>query len=314
MGSQPLTIQYAVGIFITVGLAILGYYGQRKLSDPTFIEGISLFARLRADRAAPLGLMVRGVARVLLAICGVVYLGTAVLVIASSLTVFAQDEIQIALEDITAGRGNLLTPIGLYLLQAPEAAYNVLMIVLVAVVGALAIDRLGKSMLARSASDVVTRDQRPPILFLRSFGDDKVRIRATRFSRRGVLGRFSLRRTRRFEEVVSWRIARFGPLVAVNDPGRRFVRLGAAKFTLAHDNWQAAVQDLAIRSLAVVVSAAPSELNDGLMWELGMLADPSFTSGLSYWCRLGIGGHLGGTGKDSSPPLRISPPSLLLRA
>lgn len=138
---------------------------------------------------------------------------------------------------------------------------------------ALAVDRLGLRMLARNAQEVRDADGRDPILYLRNFGDDRFRIQASRISRRGLIGRLSPRQTRPFEEIVAWRLNKYGPVVAVSEPNSRLANLGAAKMVLPHHNWLEEVTRLASTSLAVMVSAAPETINLGLRYELHMLAN-----------------------------------------
>ena len=132
-------------------------------------------------------------------------------------------------------------------------------------------DRLGQRLLARDAETALCTDERCPILYLRNFGDDKMRLRAGRFSRRGLLGRISPWRTRSFEEVVFSRLGSLGPVIAANPPGKRLPALGTAKMTLPLDGWKDEIRKLARQSWAVVVSATPAQINDGLREELKMI-------------------------------------------
>ncbi|MBL7551427.1 hypothetical protein I6A60_26730 [Frankia sp. AgB1.9] len=150
-----------------------------------------------------------------------------------------------------------------------------LVVALLAVLGtaAVALDRLGLRILTAEAHTLIVQDPRPPILYLRSFGDDAVSVEAAGPSRRGLSGKLTLRRKRPFEEIFAWRVARYGPLIAVNDPRIRLRTLGAAKMHLAMDGWEPRVEAIAAKSLAVMVSAAPATTNQGLLWELQMIAE-----------------------------------------
>ncbi len=138
---------------------------------------------------------------------------------------------------------------------------------------AVALDRLGLRLLTEEAQTLLQRDPRRPILYLRNFGDDEFRIEAAGPSRRGLVGKLAFRRTRPFEETFAWRLNQYGPLIAANDPNIRLRTLGAAKMHLPHVNWKDQVEAYAADSLAVVISATPTEINCGLLWELRMIAE-----------------------------------------
>jgi hypothetical protein len=65
------------------------------------------------------------------------------------------------------------------------------------------------------------QDSRPPILLLRSFADDNIKVRARGNHRRSLIDRLSLRRRERFEEVVAAALAVQGPVEAVGQVGER---------------------------------------------------------------------------------------------
>ena len=88
-----------------------------------------------------------------------------------------------------------------------------------------------------------------------------------------LTGWFNPIRTNRFEEILARALARFGPVIAVDPPGTRFSRLGAAKTLLPHDGWLEQVPQWAEGAHAVVVSAVPGEVRPGLRDELRMLAE-----------------------------------------
>jgi hypothetical protein len=81
--------------------------------------------------------------------------------------------------------------------------------------------------------------------------------------------------------VLARALAHGGPVVAIGQPGGQLhtifsaiaPTLGAAKTTLAHDDWQDRVHQLAIEAHAVVVSATPRQINEGFATELKMLAE-----------------------------------------
>lgn len=138
----------------------------------------------------------------------------------------------------------------------------------------LGLEQLGNRLLARSIADVTEHGEIPHVLYLRNFGDDRIRLGANRVTRRGILGRLSPWRTRKFDDVVIGRLRRIGPVIAVENPRRfSFVpTVGPAKTRLPLDNWLQWVTHHADTAAAVVVSATPKELNDGFGQELEMIA------------------------------------------
>ncbi|AUG82121.1 hypothetical protein CFP65_7547 [Kitasatospora sp. MMS16-BH015] len=124
---------------------------------------------------------------------------------------------------------------------------------------------------------VLAADPRPYFLYLRTFQDDAVELRAGPVNRRGLITALSFRRRLPFEEVVAWRFQHFGPLVAGNDPSAAgLASLGAAKLflsTFPRDRWKVEIEQYARASRAVVLSAAPVKLGDGFQYELQMIGE-----------------------------------------
>ncbi len=158
-------------------------------------------------------------------------------------------------------------------------------VVILAVIACYFLDRAAQRLRARSLQEAMRRDPDRSLLYLRNFGDDAQKIPTSRFNRRGVWQRASgwlnPIGNARFEEVLTRALARSGPVVAIGQPGGQLhtlfsaiaPTLGAAKTTLAHDDWQDRVRQLATEAWAVLVSATPSQVNDGFATELKMLAE-----------------------------------------
>src|SRR5262249_42685048 len=72
-------------------------------------------------------------------------------------------------------------------------------------------------------------DPRRPVLYLRSSGDDRLRLRTATLGRPSLVERFTFRRFDRFEAVLVRHLSRYGPVIAVNPPGARLAPLGAAR-------------------------------------------------------------------------------------
>ena len=127
------------------------------------------------------------------------------------------------------------------------------------------IHRFAQRLGRRGAHDLLARDQRPPVLFLRSFGDDRLRLRTAALGRPSLLGRLSPNRFDSFEEVLTRHLGRYGPVVAINPPGTRLAPLGAARATIPHDQWQAQVHAWMDAARLVVIGSPPSEPTPGLL-------------------------------------------------
>jgi hypothetical protein len=141
--------------------------------------------------------------------------------------------------------------------------------------GLLAVAILGYRWARRvahaDAREVIAADDRPVVVYLRSFADDRVRIPTGASPRRPLLESLSLRPTERFEEVVAAHLASVGPVVAISDPDGPGRQLGAARTAMsAHtDEWKSQVIQWLSAARLVVVTAGTTE---GLRWELEQVA------------------------------------------
>jgi hypothetical protein len=125
-----------------------------------------------------------------------------------------------------------------------------------------------RQLAALSARKVMKRDPRPPVLYLRCFGDDQLRLRtATVGGRRSFVERL-IPRFDSFEEVLTRHLTEYGPVVAINPPGTQLAPIGAARETLPHDSWQATVREWMERAALIVIGAPPGAWTPGLVWEL----------------------------------------------
>lgn len=148
--------------------------------------------------------------------------------------------------------------------------------VVLLVMGGFAL-RLARIWARTSAQRLRARDQRPPILYLRSFEDDALRLPAFMSARRPFLELFAARGSDPFEESIAWQVAPYGPVVAIGRPGRSLQSLGAARDYLPSDIWRQGVSERIATARAIVVILGATE---GLRWEVAELV---------------AGGHLGKT-------------------
>lgn len=93
---------------------------------------------------------------------------------------------------------------------------------------AAGLSRFGRRLRAAELFAAIQADKRPPILYLRSFEEDRLKVSAPSL-RRTLAERLLGRRMRRFEEVLAWSLSRYGPVTAISPPGRKLATLGAAK-------------------------------------------------------------------------------------
>lgn len=106
-------------------------------------------------------------------------------------------------------------------------------------------DLLAKSLKAPLGDEIVERDGRPPIVYLRSFADDT-----------------SLYPEHEQELVAA--LSPFGPVIAIGRPGEYLQTLGAARVYLG-DDWQEQIHQWIEICALVVIRIGTSE---GLRWEI----------------------------------------------
>jgi hypothetical protein len=105
--------------------------------------------------------------------------------------------------------------------------------------------RRGKQHTALLGEEVVGRDIRPPIVYLRSFTDEV-----------GIA---------REEEVLATIFGEVGPFVAIGRPGDPLPPLGASRFYVADSDWQGFVAGMLRKASLVIVLAGRTQ---GLAWEI----------------------------------------------
>ncbi len=140
-----------------------------------------------------------------------------------------------------------------------ESGRAVFSVVFYIVMGATAIlvyrlYRRGRQHTALLGEEVISRDTRPPIVYLRSFTDE-----------------VSIARE---EEDLATIFGDVGPFVAIGRPGDPLPPLGASRFYVADSDWQGFVAGLLRKASLVIVLAGRTQ---GLAWEAAQcrqLLDP----------------------------------------
>jgi hypothetical protein len=147
--------------------------------------------------------------------------------------------------------------------------YNVrIVFVSVLLAAGTVLRRRSRRLAALDADEVLRRDSRPMVLYLRTFADDSLSIRTATYARQSFIDRLSPRRFERFEEVLVRNLTMLGPVVALNPPGTDLAPIGAARETLAADHWQSTITGWMTDARLIVVGAAPEAITPGFGWEL----------------------------------------------
>ena len=139
--------------------------------------------------------------------------------------------------------------------------------------------RRARRLAAVDAYRLMQRDTRPPVLYLRSFGDDALKLWTATFGRPSLLERFTPRRFDAFEEVIARHFSLTGPVIALNPPDTNLAPLGAARETLDSADWQATISEWMSRSAVIVFVMPPGKVTNGLSWEL------QHVSANQYWTK-----------------------------
>jgi hypothetical protein len=119
------------------------------------------------------------------------------------------------------------------------------------------------------AGELRRLDRRRPVLYLRGFADDILRVPAIVSGRRPTIEFFWPALRDLFENVVTWELDAAGPPVAIAPPGTKLASLGAAReHAPAEQDWLAYVEEEIGKAAIVVVSIGRTE---GLLLELSAI-------------------------------------------
>jgi hypothetical protein len=114
-------------------------------------------------------------------------------------------------------------------------------------------------------------DERRPVLFLRSFNDDHLQLRARRKPMLWPLVRRRLGAEGSFEEALTIALANFGPVVAIGRPGEAHLPVGAAREYVSDETWKERVDELIGQAQLIVILIGDTP---GLAWEATRLLAP----------------------------------------
>jgi len=124
--------------------------------------------------------------------------------------------------------------------------------------------RTARRFMRRSLEEAQAMDGRAPVLFLRSFLDDQVELKARRFRLEQWLFDAASRRTN-LDHIVMTEGSALGPTVALGDPSDQTPPYGAARDYFDHSDWQDAVARLCDDSRAIIMTLDGTE---GVAWEV----------------------------------------------
>lgn len=114
-----------------------------------------------------------------------------------------------------------------------------------------------------SAAQLIEVSRRPPILFLRTFDEDDLFVRASNLFDRIVFAH--RRRHVRLEEVVAEQAFFDGPVIALSNPKLGLQPLGAARENVSDDHWRDYVAKSIRESQAVILCLGKTE---NVRWEI----------------------------------------------
>jgi hypothetical protein len=130
--------------------------------------------------------------------------------------------------------------------------------------------RTAQRVATRRSADLLAADARDPVLYLRSFTDDRVRIRTDRLARRTWLDRLIGPTRERFEAAIAWHLWSYGPVVAIRRPGGSRQPLGAARQELDGAAWTRQIDEWLASARLIALTLGRS---GGLRWEIDRIRE-----------------------------------------
>ena len=125
--------------------------------------------------------------------------------------------------------------------------------------------RAGWKYDARSAEQALAADSRPPVLYLRSFHEDR-QVLVTGGGPAAAASRWlNYAASVSPEQELAFILDRVGPVIAIGKPGERLPELGAARRYVADDQWRDVVHQWMRDAALVVIRAGETE---NLWWEI----------------------------------------------
>ena len=130
--------------------------------------------------------------------------------------------------------------------------------------------KLGKKHGSRSADDLVAKDPRPPVVYLRSFLDDPIASNEETQWQGGGGGVPAMPYPGPTEEQqLAGIMNQIGPFIAIGNPSEKLTELGAARTYASSAEWKDKVLAWMLRAKLVVLRAGTTE---GFWWEAETVA------------------------------------------
>jgi hypothetical protein len=149
--------------------------------------------------------------------------------------------------------------------RAEDEPFLPIFLGLVLAVIAVTLINMGRCFIRLRATDVLSRDNRPPVLYLRSFKADGKGQPPMPLG--GGLVPMLIGDVARssFEDRLGHILSAIGPFIAIGNPEESGPPKGAARLYLSNEEWKERITELLSRAACVVVQAGSSQ---GLAWEL----------------------------------------------
>jgi hypothetical protein len=173
-----------------------------------------------------------------------------------------------------AGANLLIVSFGLMVLHDAEsleeswahsvAYFIALALFVVAARAGVVLIRRGWKYDAIGAEKLLEQDTRPPVVYIRSFKDDRQIILASGI-RRWLSTVFAWTTAISAEQELAIIMNRVGPVVAIGKPGEPLPELGAARLYVGDDIWQKKITDMMKQARLVVIRLGPTA---NLWWEI----------------------------------------------
>jgi hypothetical protein len=126
----------------------------------------------------------------------------------------------------------------------------------------------GRRISQPEAGQLLERDRRSPIVFLRSFRDDRAAVRTKLWTKRLLY--FGFGGKVRLEEVIADDIGRFGPFVAIGQPGENLPLLGASRAYVKDLAWKDEVLGWLDQTRLIILIGGTTQ---GVLWELQRIVE-----------------------------------------
>lgn len=131
--------------------------------------------------------------------------------------------------------------------------------------------RLSRRYLAPNADELLQRDTRPPVVYLRPFDADDVDASATDLGDYfGGQGTFDEAMGASEEEQLAVAMNEIGPFVAIGKPYDILPKLGAARIRVSDKEWQAKVTEWVARAQLIVLRLG---FTGGVRWEIAHIVE-----------------------------------------